>query len=94
MLLHKSNVTDEVLINLKSLQGPVVLHLDQTKVTGVGLKSLESLRGLKQLRIRGLNVTPEALATFEASLPECNAIKYGSRWGSQWNRLSQGQFLH
>lgn len=74
LLLSKSKVTDK---GLQSLNGLKLrsLFLDETKVTDQGLQSLKSLTELTMLSVRGLGLSPQALAEFEAAVPKCRVLK-------------------
>ena len=63
---------EEKRTKLKKLKA---LLLDQSKVTDTGLQSLKSLSELTMLSLRGLNVTPQGVADFEAALPKCKVRK-------------------
>ena len=74
LALSKSKVTDKGLPSLNSLKLGT-LFLDETKVTDQGLQSLKSLTRLTMLSVRGLGLSPQALADFEAAVPKCQLLK-------------------
>lgn len=44
-------------------------------MTDAGLQNLKSLKDLTMFSVRGLNVTPQGVADFEAALPKCQVLK-------------------
>lgn len=59
--LRNTDVTDEGLKNLKSMESLEVLHLHRTDITGTGLKHLKNLENLRILYIHHTKVTDENL---------------------------------
>lgn len=74
LLIGKSNVTDKGLEALSSLKLQT-LFLDETKVTDAGLLSLKGQSELTLLNVRGVNLSPQALAEFSSALPKCRLLK-------------------
>ena len=75
MSLQNTGTTDADVVQIVKLTNLKALFLDKSKVTDTGLQSLKSLKDLTMLSVRGLNVTPQAVADFEAALPKCLVLK-------------------
>ncbi len=73
--LQNAGVTDADVVQIVKLTNLKTLFLDNTKVTDSGLQTLKSLKNLTMFSVRGLNVTPQAVADFEAALPKCEVLK-------------------
>ena len=57
-----------VLLQMESLE---VLELPETSITARGLAQLAAKRGLKQLFIGGIDITPEQAEALRQALPDC-----------------------
>lgn len=73
--LYNTGTTDEDTVQIAKLTKLKTLFLDGAKVTDAGLQTLKSLKDLTMFSVRGLNVTPQAVADFEAALPKCKVQK-------------------
>ncbi|MEO2017260.1 MAG: TIGR03067 domain-containing protein [Fuerstiella sp.] len=71
----KSRVTDKGVQSLKSLTELRQLSLSNFNVSDKGLQSLKSLTKLTLLQISGSSISRQALADFEAAVPECRVQK-------------------
>ena len=57
-----------VFLRMENLE---VLELPETSITAKGLTQLSAKRGLKQLFIGGIDITPEQAEALAAALPGC-----------------------
>ena len=71
MGLDETRITDAGLVYLKGLTNlEVGLGLNHTAITDVGLEHLKDLKKLKQLSLRGTNVTDAGVRKLKLSLPQ------------------------
>ena len=69
--LDETRITDAGLVYLKGLTNlEVGLGLNHTAITDVGLEHLKDLKKLKQLSLRGTNVTDAGVRKLKLSLPQ------------------------
>ncbi len=73
--LQNTGLTDAEAAQIAKLSKLQTLFLDQSKITDQGLQSLKSLSGLTLLSVRGLNVSPQAIADLQQALPKCKILK-------------------
>lgn len=73
--LYNAGITDDDAAQIAMLTKLKVLLLEKSKITDKGLASLKSLSALTMFSVRGLAVTPPAVADFEAALPKCRVLK-------------------
>jgi hypothetical protein len=53
------------------LKGLHVLELTETSLTAMGVESLSAMRGLRQLYVGGVDISPEQAEHLRESLPDC-----------------------
>ena len=73
--LQNAGITDGDLAQIVKLTRLRTLFLDKSKVTGTGLQTLKILTNLTMFSVRGSGISPQALADFEAAVPECRVLK-------------------
>lgn len=73
--LNSSGITDDDAVQIAKMTTLNTLLVDRTKITDKGLAILKGLSGLTIFSIRGLAVTPQAVAELEAALPKCKVLK-------------------
>ena len=79
VFLSGPQVTDALLDHLKALpQLQKLTLLDCTKVTDVGLETLNGLSRLRELNLDGTTVTDECLKKLQQALPHCRISCYSS----------------
>lgn len=73
--LQETGLTDADAVQIAQLTKLKSLLLNGSKLTDAGLKTLHSLKELTHFDVRGIAVTPQAVAEFEAALPKCKVLK-------------------
>ncbi len=73
--LQEAGITDADALQIAKLTKLKSLLLNGSKITDTGLQTLQGLKDLTYFDVRGLNVTPQAVAEFEAALPKCKVFK-------------------
>ena len=73
--LQEAGITDADALQIAKLTKLKSLLLNGSKITDTGLQTLQSLKDLTHFDVRGLAVTPQAVAEFEAALPKCKVFK-------------------
>lgn len=85
LLVYRTNVTDDLLAELKDARQFRQLFLVQTQITDAGLVHLESLKQLRVLMVRQTKVTPEGAERLSQALPN-TTIFYSDRFfGPKWD---------
>src|SRR5262249_5759553 len=69
LLLHRTQITDAGIKELKELQSLQSLALGTTAITDAGLKELKELKSLQTLWLGGTKGTREAAQELQAALP-------------------------